>query len=226
LGQKYITDLKKFEKKYIKKKNFLKYKSQNILKLDFDDNSFDVVFLNGVAMHLENLSSMKKSFLEAQRICKKNGYIWIYAGVENRNGIIENFFIPAIRNAYFQNKLFKKFIDNLDENTIKYFINFYKKKLNNKDFNEVKKFIEKYITIESLVFFQNVIQVPKNNLTKISYDFIKKALNKCSIKKTRPLNFKRKDFRKFFQPFHSGEDIISKIFYDKHLHILAKKNIS
>ena len=169
---------------------------------------------------------MKKSFLEAQRICKNNGYIWIYAGVEKRNAIIDEFFIPSMRKAYLENRLFKKFINNLGVKTIKYFLNYYKKKLNNKDFNEVKKFIDKYITIETLVFFQNSIQVPYENSTLISYDFLKKALNKCSLKRTSPLIFKRKDIRKFLQPFHSGNDIISKIFYDKHLHVLAKKNIS
>jgi len=75
LGTQYIKDLKVFRKKNINKKDFLIYKSQNIKKLTFKNDSFDIVFLNGVIMHLQNLKDVKKSLLEAQRVVKKNGYI-------------------------------------------------------------------------------------------------------------------------------------------------------
>lgn len=226
LGEIYIKDLKKFEKKYIKKKNFLIYKSQNITKkLDFPSNSFDIVFLNGVIAHLSTLSDVKKSLLEAQRVVKKNGYIWIMAGIENRDGIIDSYLIPSLRRAYASkgNKLFKQFIDTLDEKTINFFLNFLRVKLNKIDYSVAHKFIKKFITLDTLVFFQNVLQVPNQLNLEISFPFLKKSLNKCKVRKTSPLKFKRTDIRKFLQPFHSTDDNISKIFYNKHLQVLAKK---
>ena len=82
-------------------------------------------------MHLKDLS-VKKCLIEAQRVVKKKGFIWIYAGIENENndGIIDKFLIPSLRKAYIKNKSFKNFIDRLDEKTIKNFINFYERKLN------------------------------------------------------------------------------------------------
>mgnify|MGYP000562834867 CR=1 FL=1 len=45
--------------------------------------------------------------------------------------------------------------------------------------------------------------------TKINYKTLKKALNKCKIKRTKPLLFKRYDIRKFLQPFYSNDNKIS-----------------
>ena len=119
--------------------------------------------------------------------------------------------------------LFKKFIDNLDEKTIKNFLDIYRKKLNKKDFYLIKNFIEKYITIETFTFLQNSLQVPKQLSLQISFKFVSNILKKCVLKKTQPLKFDRTDIRKFMQPFYGGENDISKIFYNKHLHVLAKK---
>ena len=130
-------------------------------------------------MHLDNLSDVKKSLLEAQRVVKKNGYIWILAGIEDRNGIIDKYLIPSYRKAYSSNKLFKKFIDNLDEKTMQIFLNIFKNKLNKKDYRLIRNFMKKFITLETLVFFQNVLQVPKQLSLKINYSFVKKTLNKC-----------------------------------------------
>jgi len=222
LGTQYIQDLKSWAKKNINQKNFLIYKSQNIKKLTFENQTFDIVFLNGVIMHLKSLNDVKKSLLEAQRVVKKNGYIWIYAG-SGGGGIVDKFLISAFRKAYADNYLFKKLIDNLDKSTFKIFLNIFKKNLSKKDFYIIKSFIKKYITIETFTFFQNVLQVPKQIGSRISFKFVKDTLKRCKIKKTPPLKFERTDYRKFLQPFYSSNDKISKIFYNQHLHVLCKK---
>ena len=61
-------------KKNFKKKN-LNYKRANVLKLPFKKNSFDFVWCNGVIHHTNNF---KKGLSELVRICKKDGYIWLY----------------------------------------------------------------------------------------------------------------------------------------------------
>ena len=59
---------------YKKTKN-LKFKKMNVLNLNFKDNTFDVVFSNGVLHHTTNY---KKGIEEAVRVCKKGGKIWLY----------------------------------------------------------------------------------------------------------------------------------------------------
>ena len=176
-------------------------------------------------MHLKDLRGVKKCLIEAQRVVKKKGFIWIYAGIENENndGIIDKFLIPSLRKAYIKNKSFKNFIDRLDEKTIKNFINFYERKLNKKDFHIIRNFIKKYITVETLVFIQNWLQVPKSLELKITYRLLKKTLKKCKLKKTPPLKFERKDIRKFLQPFYGSSNKIAKVFYNRHLNVLAQK---
>jgi ubiquinone/menaquinone biosynthesis C-methylase UbiE len=226
LGNQYIKDLKKFEKKNINKKNFLIYKSQNVRSLTFKDNSFDIVFLNGVIMHLSNITQVNKCLKEAQRVTKKKGFIWIYAGNDNRDGIVDHYLLPSLRIAYKKNILFKRFVDNLNEkNFFKIILNIYDKVLSKSDFKKASKFLKEYITLDTITFWQNALQVPHQINTKINYKTLKKALNKCKIKRTKPLLFKRYDIRKFLQPFYSNDNKISNIFYNKHLHILARKNL-
>lgn len=157
-------------------------------------------------------------------ITKKNGFIWIYAGNDNRDGIVDHYLLPSLRIAYKKNILFKRFVDNLNEKKLsKEILNIYDKVLSNSDFKKASKFLKKYITLDTITFWQNALQVPNQISTKINYKIVKKALNKCKIKRTNPLLFKRYDIRKFLQPFYSTDNKISQIFYNKHIHILARK---
>jgi ubiquinone/menaquinone biosynthesis C-methylase UbiE len=62
------------KKNYKNAKN-LYFKKENILDLSFKDNTFDVVFCNGVLHHTSNL---KKGISEILRVCKPGGKIWLY----------------------------------------------------------------------------------------------------------------------------------------------------
>ena len=175
-------------------------------------------------MHLSNIKDVKKCLKEAERVTKKYGYIWIYAGNDNRDSVIDHYLLPAFREAYKKNVLFKKFIDNLNvEDLLTIILKVYSKKLQKFDYFKISKFLKKYITLDTITFWQNALQVPSQINTKINYNILKKTLKKCKIKRTRPLTFRREDFRKFLQPFYSNDNKISKIFYNKHLHVLAHK---
>ena len=64
---------------YTAKKNYrfknLRFKKENVLKLNIKSNSFDLVFSNGVLHHTSNF---KKGLKELLRICRPNGYIYLY----------------------------------------------------------------------------------------------------------------------------------------------------
>ncbi|MDC0939991.1 class I SAM-dependent methyltransferase [Candidatus Pelagibacter sp.] len=81
LGAKKVTGidfgdlgLKIAKKNYGKVKN-LNFKKGNVLNLPFKNDSFDVVFSNGVLHHTTNL---KKGLSELVRVCKPGGDIWLY----------------------------------------------------------------------------------------------------------------------------------------------------
>ena len=61
-------------KKNYKYKNIF-FKKQNVLNLSFNQNTFDIVFCNGVMHHTTDL---KKGIRELHRICKPSGYIFLY----------------------------------------------------------------------------------------------------------------------------------------------------
>ncbi len=61
------------------KKNYnfknISFKKQNVLKLKFKKNSFDIVFCNGVLHHTNDF---KRGIKELHRICKPGGHIYLY----------------------------------------------------------------------------------------------------------------------------------------------------
>ena len=74
VGIDYSDDGLKIAKSNYKAKNLL-FKKQNILKIKYKDNSFDIVYSNGVIHHT---SDLQKGIKELVRICKPGGYIYLY----------------------------------------------------------------------------------------------------------------------------------------------------
>ena len=70
-----VTKASLSKKKNYKNAKNLYFKKENILDLSFKDNTFDVVFCNGVLHHTSNL---KKGISEIIRVCKPGGKIWLY----------------------------------------------------------------------------------------------------------------------------------------------------
>jgi ubiquinone/menaquinone biosynthesis C-methylase UbiE len=85
-------------KNYKKKKLF--FKKENVLKLSFKDNTFDVVFSNGVLHHTQNV---KKGISELVRVCKEGGSIWLY--LYSKGGIF-----------WYSRKLMNKLMKNIPYN--------------------------------------------------------------------------------------------------------------
>ena len=73
-GVDFGEGLLKIAKKNYKNKK-IRFVKQNVLNLKFKSNTFDVVFCNGVLHHTKNLY---KGIKEVYRICKPNGYIFLY----------------------------------------------------------------------------------------------------------------------------------------------------
>ncbi len=91
---------------YGKTKN-LSFKKGNVLNLPFKNNSFDVVFSNGVIHHTTNV---KKGLSELVRVCKTGGNIWLY--LYSTGGIFWY-------SRYLMNKLMKKIPYSLSQQFLK-----------------------------------------------------------------------------------------------------------
>ena len=63
--------------------NDMRFEQGNVLELPFDDNTFDVVFSNGVLHHT---TDWKQGVKELVRVLKPNGFGWLYL-IENPGGL-------------------------------------------------------------------------------------------------------------------------------------------
>ena len=84
----------------------------------FEDESFDIVLLLGPMYHLFNIQDKLQALLEAKRVCKNGGYIFV-AYVSNdyaiiKHGFVDGFINSAIKNGEItKNFLIKDNIKNL-----------------------------------------------------------------------------------------------------------------
>ena len=78
LGIDYGVDSIKFANKMRNKlglsKNKIKFKKCSVYKTGIKSESFDFAIQNGVFHHLDN---EKKAYMEAHRVLKKDGAIWV-----------------------------------------------------------------------------------------------------------------------------------------------------
>lgn len=75
IGVDYGNEGLSLAKKNYKDEKNLYFKKCNVHNLSFKNNYFDIVFSNGVLHHT---TSIKKGLIEAVRVCKPGGIIWLY----------------------------------------------------------------------------------------------------------------------------------------------------
>lgn len=224
LGSDWIKPLKEFlENKGITNVEYIEGSTD---ALPFPDESFDMVFSNGVLPHLANQNQIDKAFSELARVTKKGGYLYIIAGCPG--GLFEEAIFPAMREYYNQNNDFKNLIDHLTPETFLEMAELVSTsmKINTGEECDPNN-IKKYCDIDFCTTLQNILQVPKRLVFEMSEDYI--------INKYKELGFgdihrckryvKRKNLRKFFAPLHfDHENKFSKILYGPgNLEFIAKK---
>ena len=100
------------------------FKTGDVLNLEFDDSSFDIVFTERCLINLDSWEKQQKSLLEIRRILKKNGiYIMIESfsdGLKNINaarGAVGLDDIPMpFHNLFFEKERFFDFIEGKFQN--------------------------------------------------------------------------------------------------------------
>ena len=229
IGDSWISDLRNNLEQHNIKGDF-QFVPGSTTKLPFDNSSFDFVMSNGVIMHLKSKREANKAVKELIRVTKPGGYLYVYVGV-SEPGVMDRFIYPSLRRAYKQDKDFKKYIDELSEEELQreireiYSLGLDKDPLINKNSIE---FIASLFNIDSVTFFQNALQVPRQQSAKLDQTFIRRALQKQGINDFRRIDeiyWERNDFRRFLTPLHLAHTSkISKIMYGGgHLKIVCQK---
>ncbi|OUR98826.1 hypothetical protein A9Q84_05280 [Halobacteriovorax marinus] len=187
----------------------------NHLSIPFEDNRFDMVFSNGILIHLPTLEDIKAGFKEASRVCKKDGYF--FASFGPCQGLVQGAIFPAIRKYYRENKEFAAFIDNINPETIHESIDKITKdakKFADQDFDQ--QWMKSLFGVDFCVFLQNYIQAPSWLSNECTPEFVEKMFEENGYKNVKRLSHfcKRTDVRKYFAPLHFDmEHPMSKVLY-------------
>ena len=187
--------------------NKFEFVSGSVVNLPFDDNTFDFVGAFGVFMHLQTIEDVEKAVKEMTRVTKKKGTCYSYFGIGD--GILNKYVNASLREAYQKENDFKEYIDNLNLDNVREEFRFILSKgLGKDDFineNLIENLIN-LITLDSLVYFQNILQVPSQLGLKVDNKWIENLLNSINAENIKlcpdDFYYERKDWRRFFTPFH------------------------
>lgn len=187
--------------------------SGSILKLPFEDDSFDFVSCHGVLLHLNSLEEVEQAFSELSRVTKPGGLLYtVYA---TYGGLLEEAVFPAIREYYKSNQKFKDYIDSLDAASV---CQDYRTAVKNVERFGVHlrglEFLETLFDTDLMVTIQNVVQVPVR--LPISVEMVSSLYRKYmggeGIRLSRFVE--RKNIRKYAAPLHYNFNApVSKLIY-------------
>lgn len=189
----------------------------SVLEMPFEDGKFDFTAINGVLIHLSNMTEVLRGFREGARVTKKGG--WYFTSYGPCGGLIQGAIFPAVRQYYRENEAFKAFIDEVSSAKIHVVIDKIKADAKKHTGEEIPaEFLKSLFGEDFCVFLQNFIQAPvwmSNECTPEFVEEMYKANGFTNIKRLGSY-VKRSDIRKFFAPLHyDRENEISKVLYGK-----------
>lgn len=224
LGDEWIKPLSSFlEKKGITN---IDYVSGSTDELPFPDESFDMVFSNGVLMHLVDVNQVNKALKELARVTKRGGYFYVVLGCPR--GFIEEEFFPALRNYYANNNSFREVIDNLNPEIVKNFfltINNGIKEHTGESFNTEK--LDELFDIDFCTTVQNIIQAPTRLIKELDEEYIMNKFDELGFEDIKRCKryVHRNNIRKYLAPLHfDNSSLYSQLLYgDGNLEYIARK---
>lgn len=230
IGKKWIPELKRVMKKYKIPKNFTSFIDGSTTRIPAKDKSFDFVCSNGVLMHLNSMESAGKAIKELVRVCKPGGAVYAHIGID-KPGIVDRYIVKSIRSAYKADKKFKHFIDTLrPEKLNRDLYRIMKKSARfDKKLNKINlKFLNNLFTLDTITFWQNMIQVPVQQGPALGekwgrHQFKQYGLN--NIRRPLGIYWRRNDFRRFLSPIHFNlESPLAQLFYGNgHVKLIGEK---
>lgn len=196
--------------------------------LPFDDDSFDFVASNGVIMHLSGVEVAERAFDEMARVTKPGGALYVYTGLST--GIVDNYVLPAMRAAYLEQPKFKEFIDTLTPDRLTQSLASIVETTNQHDpeIGPAMQAALALLTLDTITFWQNVLQVPVQQGTKLDRAWAEAQFAKhgfVDVRRTPSTYWPRNDARRFLAPFHyNTANPVSQLLYgDGHLKFVGVK---
>jgi ubiquinone/menaquinone biosynthesis C-methylase UbiE len=230
IGDDWIPELVKVTTRFKVPRTQINCISGSILDLPLQDNSFDFVINNGVIMHLETVEMASKAIEELVRVTARGGNMYIYSGVD-RPGIMDQYILPALRQAYAENPEFRDFVDTIDPADVASQINECFKTASEKDpriLPSLGPLLASLFTLDSATFTQNALQVPVQQGPKLSEDWARERLQWLGMQDIRRVPERywlRNDFRRYLAPLHYRLDLkIPRMLYGNgHVKMTSKK---
>lgn len=235
IGDDWIPPLKSHLKLKLGEKALGKFffSPGSTLRIPYPDDFFDVVFSNGVLMHLASVEEAEIAIKELARVTKPGGKLFVYSGFNS--GIGGKYIVPAFRSAYRENSEFKNYIDELDpsliQNEMFIYLNFLRKKkdIGLWEYFLIKRLIPKLIDLDLTRFFKNLLQAPNQQGSKLDSTFMRKEYNKNKIHNVNEVHFyvHRQNIRKYLAPIHflSSHRISKLIYGGGHVRIVGTKMV-
>lgn len=197
-------------------------------RLPFDDVSFDFVASNGVIMHLDGVDEAERAFDEMARVCAPGGDIYAYVGISS--GIVDNYVLPAMRDAYRERAEFREFIDTLTPESLASASEglIETAERNDPEIVAPMRAAIAMLTLDTITFWQNVLQVPVQQGQKLTQAWGQSQYAKhgfVDVRRTPNVYWQRNDMRRFLAPLHHAEgNILSQLLYgDGHIKLIGRK---
>ena len=214
IGKQWIPALRTLLKKYAPPEKF-DFVDASTDKIPFPDNHFDMVFSQGVLMHLNNMEQTKRAWKELARVTKRGGYLYVSLG--NPSGLLEDAVIPAVRKYYNTNKEFKHFIDTQNPDMWKGFLKSLSESMQKRTGEHFAyENIAPLLDWDFCTMLQNTIQCPHRYITQTDKDHVLAMYKQNKFKPPRRCRrfVVRHNIRKFFAPLHFGDvPYLSKLVY-------------
>lgn len=156
--------------------------------------------------------------------------MFAYIGID-KPGIVDRYIVKGLRQAYAEDKEFKAFIDHLNPEAINdelYSIYSACAQHDPRLGSITKDFLASLFTLDSVTFWQNMLQVPKQLASQLSEEWgvDQYRLNGLiNIRRPKGPYWLRNDFRRYLAPIHfSLNNKTARLFYGNgHVKLIGEK---
>lgn len=230
LGTEWMPSLRAVTTKHGVPEKKIECVDGTITALPFENESFDFVASIGVIMHLESIAESEIAIREMARVTRVGGHLYVYVGID-KPGLVDEYIVPALRNAYKNNKEFQEYVDQLSPERVRSDIRDCYMSAAAHDPAITPEFVDaalRLFTLDSSTFLQDLLQVPMQQAPKLSAEWAKGILESAGfgeIERVPERYWQRSDFRKFLAPLHYRRDVpLAKLLYGGgHIKLSAKK---
>lgn len=194
-------------------------------QIPLPDNSFDVVFSNGVLPHLSDLAEAELAFFECARTTKPGGSLYMSLGTPG--GVMNKYVMPALRSAYQNEPDFRRAVDGLKAEQLQSLAKFVTGEHEKRTGEKTEADLERLFDVDLATFIQNALQVPKNLSNELTLEWALAMFEKHGFRTPHRCRryVKRKNIRKYAAPLHFNLDHpISQMLYgDGYVELMAEK---